>query len=219
MLCTNCSQPVHPVVAVDIDGTLGDYHRHFQTFAEQWLGYTDERYLIVGSYNGSQPYRNWFCAAYGVDVTTFRMIKLAYRQGGLKRTMPVFEHAEGMMRSLAKRAEVWVTTTRPHDRYDRVDPDTVHWLERNRIPYDGLLFDEHKMHELYRRIDPGRVVAVLDDEPGPLHNVVRGVPILLRTAYNLEAEWDGAAVDTLPGAWAAMDELLQQWEEENQHER
>lgn len=26
-----------PIVALDIDGTLGDYHSHFLRFAEQWL--------------------------------------------------------------------------------------------------------------------------------------------------------------------------------------
>lgn len=215
MLCTNCNQPVQPVVAVDIDGTLGDYHRHFQMFAEQWLGWTPEQYLIVGCYDGSRPYREWFCEAYGVDATTFRAMKLAYRQGGLKRTMPVYEHASGMMRSLARLCEVWVTTTRPWERYDRVDPDTVEWLRRNDIPYDGLLFDEHKMFELYRRVDAGRVVAVLDDEPVVLDHVGRGEPILLRTAYNREAEWGGAEVSSLPEAWSVIDNLLAKWNEEH----
>lgn len=212
MLCTKCSAPVQPVVAVDIDGTLGDYHSHFQLFAEQWLGWTQE--LDAGSYNGAQPYREWFCAAYGVDATMFRTIKLAYRQGGLKRTMPTYPEAEGMMRSLAKVCEVWVTTTRPWERYDRVDPDTVEWLRRNRIPYDGLLFDEHKMHELYRRVDANRLVAVVDDEPGVLYDVVRGTPILLRTWHNVQAEWDGAQAASLPGCWAIIDRLLQQWMED-----
>src|SRR3982751_2258029 len=132
MLCSQCSKPINPVVAIDIDGTLGDYHGHFWKFARTWLGVPLDDPTDV--YRGGDPYSQWFCDTYGVDVATFRTIKLAYRQGGMKRSMPVNEHAQGMMYSLAKMAEVWVTTTRPHDRYDRIDPDTVEWLRRNDIP-------------------------------------------------------------------------------------
>lgn len=211
MLCSQCSMPINPVVAIDIDGTLGDYHGHFWKFARTWLGVPLDDPTDV--YRGGDPYRQWFCETYGVDVTTFRTIKLAYRQGGMKRSMPVNEHAQGMMYSLAKMAEVWVTTTRPHDRYDRIDPDTVEWLRRHGIPYDGLLFDEDKIRELYRRVDAERVVAVLDDEPAVLWEVVQGVPILLRTDYNVETEWDGAYARSLPEAWRLITGHLQHWKE------
>jgi hypothetical protein len=214
MLCTKCSEVVHPVVAVDLDGTLGDWHRHFQLFAEDWLGRTQK--IEAGHYDGRWRYRVWFCQAYGVDTTTFRAIKLAFRQSGLKRSMPPRPGAVDMMEGLAKLCEVWVTTTRPHDRYDRVDPDTVEWLRRNRIPYGGLLFDEDKVHELYRRVDPGRVVAVLDDEPRVLLSVVRGAPILLRTDYNYEADWNGMTAENLSVAWADIGNLLAQWSEEHE---
>lgn len=213
MLCSNCSQPVRPVVAVDIDGTLGNYHLHFEQFAQGWLGMPG--YSVEPVYDGSLPYRDWFGNEFGVDITTFRTIKLAYRQGGMKRTMPAFEHAQGMMASLRRHAEVWLTTTRPAYRYDRVDPDTVAWLEYNSIKYDGLLFDEHKIYELYRRVDAGRVVAVLDDEPAVLDEVVQGLPLLLRTAYNRGAEWYGMSVDSLPAALQAMTRLLTEWNEEH----
>lgn len=211
MLCSECSKPIVPVLAVDIDGTLGDYHGHFWDFAREWLGVPVPDPADV--YRGGGPYGQWFCETYGVDITTFRTIKLAYRQGGLKRTMPVDEHAQGMMYSLAKMAEVWVTTTRPWERYDRVDPDTVEWLRRNSITHDGLLFNEYKIRELYQRVDPQRVVAVLDDEPSVLWEVVQGVPILLRTQYNVEAEWDGVVATSLPEAWRLMTEYLQTWKE------
>jgi hypothetical protein len=192
---------------VDIDGTLGNYHSHFQGFAADWLG----RVFAGPNYDGSERYSEWFMDAFGVDYTTFRAIKLAYRQGGLKRTMPVLPLAAGVMASLAQRAEVWVTTTRPHDRYDRIDPDTVAWLDRNDIPYDALLFDEDKVQQLYTNVDPTRVVAVLDDEVGVLGLVEYGMPILLRTEYNTGALWDGAQAGSLPGALAIIDKLLDDW--------
>jgi hypothetical protein len=210
MLCTSCSQPVHPVVAVDLDGTLGDWHYHFQLFAEEWLGRTQ---VGLRTYSGGEPYRDWFTREYEIDLTTFRAVKLAFRQGGIKRSMPAFEHAYTTMTSLSRLAEVWVITTRPAYRYDRVDPDTVEWLRRHRIPYDGLLFDENKVYELYQRVDAGRVVAVLDDEPTVLEQVVRGTPILMRSHYNLDAEWAGNEVGTLLQAWDQMNRLLLEWNE------
>lgn len=211
MLCTNCSAPIRPVVAIDIDGTLGNYHHHFQAFAEEWLGWTPENYLTPGAYDGSQPYREWFTSAYSVDVTTFRAIKLAYRQGGLKRTMPVYKGAAQMVHLLGGEAEVWLTTTRPHDRYDRIDPDTVEWLRRHSIQAAALLFDEHKLDQLYQHVDQARVVAVLDDEVEVLTAVRAGVPILRRTEYNQQARWLGVEAPTLWDAYKQITKLVTRW--------
>ena len=77
MKCSSCSAPVAPVVAIDIDGTLGDYHQHFIEFAEQWLGvskFAGDRIAVWKLYDGLGPFRDWFTSAYAVDVTTFRSI-------------------------------------------------------------------------------------------------------------------------------------------------
>lgn len=189
MRCSNCSHEVKPVVAIDIDGTLGDYHGHFARFAEGWLGVAEHADL----YNGAEPYREWFCRTYGVDVTTFRSIKLAYRQGGMKRTMPVFPHAAALTADLmGAGAEVWLTTTRPWDRYDRVDPDTRAWLDRRGIRYHGLLYDELKMDALAERVDPDRVCFVLDDDIEVLHraeSLFPGSTVLKKNPYNDALKW------------------------------
>jgi len=218
MLCSQCSAPVVPVVAVDIDGTLGDYHQHFLWFADTWLGTLTVNGKAVPSsarYHGDEPYRDWFCRLTGVDTTTFRQIKLAYRQGGMKRTMPPYPHAGELTLALRERAEVWLTTTRPHDRYDRIAPDTVEWLRRNQIPYDALLFNEDKLAQLYDTVDPARVVAVLDDEVDVLAQVTAGVPVLRRTRYNDKASWAGRKVSTLAGAMTMVNKLLTDWERQH----
>jgi hypothetical protein len=157
--CSRCSETVRPVVAIDIDGTLGDYHGHFEEFAEQWLG----RERFGSAYDGDLSHGEWFERAFGVDRTTFRAIKLAFRQGGFKRFMPVFPHARPLVNSLRDLAEVWLTTARPWDRFDRVDPDTREWLRRGGFEYHGLLYSDDKMAALAERVDPERVVFVLDD--------------------------------------------------------
>lgn len=163
MLCTKCSAPVQPIVCFDIDGTMGKYHEHFLTFAAEYLGYST---LIAGKdlYDGSVPFRTWFCDVFNTDVRTFRDIKLAYRQGAQKRSMEVQRWARVATR-LAHDcgAEVWITTTRPYMRLDNIDPDTRFWLRRHSIYYDYMIYGDHKYEELANQVQPYRVCFVLED--------------------------------------------------------
>lgn len=214
MKCSNCSAVIRPVVAIDIDGTLGDYHGHFIAFAARWL---DVLVLPVGvdTYDGSVPFRQWFGEAFGVDETTFRTIQLSYRQGGMKRSMPIYSGARGLVNSLhSQGVEVWMTTTRPHDRYDRVDPDTREWLRRHGFNYDGLLFSGRKMEELAERVDPERVCFVLDDLQRTLITAEQLFPgagvVLRRTAWNRAVNWLVSTGDLLD-ARALAAAHIQDW--------
>lgn len=167
MRCSECSKHIRPVVAVDIDGTLGDYHSHFLRFAHEWIGMGDLVQLLDASlhpYDGTYPFSVYCCELFGIDLATYRQIKLAYRQGGMKRSMPVFMRAqEAINRIFFAGAEVWLTTTRPYLSLDNIVPDTVEWCRRNNIDYEGMLFDEDKYAQLAERVHPDRVVAVIDD--------------------------------------------------------
>lgn len=194
MKCSNCHMEVKPVVAIDIDGTLADYHEHFINFAVAWLGQGSSKPRGSRAFDGSEAHRDWFVWAMGVDVTTFRSIKLAFRQGGMKRTMPIFrESAETVKAVKAMGAEVWLTTTRPWERFDRVDPDTRHWLAENGIEFDGLIYDDNKMAALAERVDPSRVVAVVDDLTEELEEAHQlfdnAVTIMRKTIHNRGVNW------------------------------
>lgn len=180
MLCTDCRRPVKPVVAMDIDGTLGGYHSHFIRFAEGWLGRNEARPM---SYDGTTSLAEFL----GIDKQTYRQIKLAYRQGGMKRTMPTYQGAVGMVNTLRSvGAEVWLTTTRPYLRLDNVDPDTRWWLELHRFQYDGLLYDEHKYQVLMDIVGKERIVGILDDDPEMFDEAeTLGLPVwLIRRQHN-----------------------------------
>lgn len=154
MRCSTCSVTITPVVCVDIDGSLGDYHGHFVNFAESYLG----RGLTRG-WSGEGDWEKHL----GLAKPLYREIKLAYRQGGMKRNMPMRPEALALMKSLRDlSAELWLTTTRPWMRLDSVDPDTREWLSRNRIAYDHLLYDELKYQRVCDIVG-SRAVAVIDD--------------------------------------------------------
>lgn len=155
MICSECSAVVRPIVAIDIDGTLGKYHEHFWQFASQ---YFDVR--LKNSFSGSGPFNE----ALGLSKEDYREAKLAYRQGGGKRTMPMFDDVGVLTKELSRLdCEVWLTTTRPYMRHDSTDPDTRFWLERHGIPYDHLLYDDHKYAKLADIVDKRRVVMIIDD--------------------------------------------------------
>lgn len=183
MLCSECGKPVKPVVALDIDGTLANYHRHFLVFARDWLG----QYISFG-YTGDRSLAEHL----GIDKRTYRECKLAYRQGGMKRCMPIFETAESIPYALRNAgAEVWLTTTRPYMRLDNIDPDTREWCRRQNIEFDGLLYNEDKYAQLIEIVGAERIVAVLDDEPV---NLVRSAELGLHSVW-MRTQFNQNAVD------------------------
>lgn len=192
MLCSKCGDPIRPIVSIDIDGTMGDYHKHFLKFAMGYMGRTDHGVdAYLNTFTGQMPMRDWFCNLFEVDVRTFRDIKLAYRQGGQKRNMPMRPWASNFTNILKERAEIWLTTTRPYLRLDGVDPDTRFWLHNNMIYYDHLLYHEEKYSVLAQRVDKRRVVAVVDDLHEELVNANRefgDVGIMYRTQHN-KTDW------------------------------
>jgi phosphoglycolate phosphatase-like HAD superfamily hydrolase len=213
MRCSVCSEEIRPVVAVDIDGTLGDYHGHFLDFAEQYLG----RGLNY-NYQGIPGFRDWFAEVNNVGTEEYRAIKLAYRQGGLKRSMPVYDGAQSLLREiLAHEAELWLTTTRPYLSLDTVIPDTVHWLERNAMSdYDGMLFDEDKYAQLVKRVEPERIVAVIDDlsEMCDAADKAVGRPVAILSG----TEWNSAIWERSRNMWevvAGIGPLIEKWKEKH----
>jgi len=216
MHCSVCSEIIRPVVAVDIDGTLGDYHGHFINFAEQWIGRELRR-----DYTGAGGFRYWFGRYNFVGTEEFRAIKLAYRQGGMKRSMPVYEGAPELLMTIIEHdAELWLTTTRPYLSLDTVIPDTVEWLARNGMTeYDGMLFDDDKYAKLLERVDERRVVAVIDDlndmcdEADKL--IGRRVSTLIGTRWNEHHQnWRRSSMGTILGN---IGNVIDEWKETYGH--
>lgn len=168
-----------PIAACDIDGTLGVYHGHFLNFAGEWLG---REMPPTYEYTGGP-----LCSFMGVSKATYRRVKLAYRQGGLKRSMPAYPGAAALTRRLRRQgAEVWICTTRPYLRLDNIDPDTREWLRRSGIQFDGVIWGEHKYRDLTKLVGNGRVIGVLEDLPEMYAQAEElGLrPILRRQPYN-----------------------------------
>lgn len=212
MRCSKCSDEIKPLVAIDIDGTLGDYHTKFLHFATDYLGRTTP---LGSRYFGQCSFKVWFMEFFECDEATWNTIKLAYRQGAQKRSMTAYPEAQWLVNNLRwDNVEVWLTTTRPYLRLDGVDPDTRAWLEREGIEYDGLLYDEDKYQVLSERVDPERVAAVLDDLP-EMYDAAsqlfgKDVPILAKQEYNSAIRRPNEA-DNLGVALSMIQERVEVW--------
>ena len=160
MKCSDCGANLKPIVAIDIDGTVAQYHYSFMEFLERWLPTQ-----FIGGKVWHWSGLGEFSDHLGLEKHVYQQAKLAFRAGGNKRWMHPFPGAVEFMQNVSRlKVEVWITTTRPWLRMDNIDPDTREWLRRFNIKYDHILFDEDKYGTLVTLVDPGRIVMVLDDE-------------------------------------------------------
>jgi phosphoglycolate phosphatase-like HAD superfamily hydrolase len=146
----------------------------------------------------------------GISKGTYRQIKLAYRQGGMIRSMPCFEGAQDLINGLRKAGlAVWICTTRPYLRLDNMATDTTHWLKRNHIKADGLIASDYKYHDLVKAVGRESVVAVLDDLPEMCDQANRaGIESVLMTrSHNEPAPWDGVRASSLKEALDLLIEM------------
>lgn len=215
MQCTKCSTIVRPVAAFDLDGSLGDYHGGLFDFAEEWLG-TEPGFAhhLRCTYDGSMK----IARAMGITDEVYRQMKLAYRQGGGKRMMDPFEGALDLVRcAYSAGMEVWITTTRPYNRFDSTDPDTRHWLERHGFPWHHIIYDDDKYHRLAEQVDVDRIVMVFEDQEDQLSQAggLKMPTCLMRTTYNSGLlPWIREAV-SCRHAQQILVKTLEEWKEAN----
>lgn len=202
------SEVPRPIFGIDIDGTLGQYHRHFTNFAAAYLGRSlpDPEEFGGGS----------FATHLGLSKSTYRKIKLAYRRGGAKRSMPPYPGASELTRSLRSRGAIVVLcTTRPYLSLEGVDEDTRHWAKRNEVQHDFIIWGESKYRDLNRFGD--RVVSVVDDEPSMLQQAMAlGIKTnKVARRYNQTTIVNGYKCTYLSDVQMAMERQLNEWEKEN----
>lgn len=203
-----------PVVSLDIDNTLGDWHSHFLSFAENWIG---KPMPDAKEINPGLPLYKFM----RITRPTYRECKLAFRQGGYKRWMPAYPGASDLTRNIYRAgAEVYICTTRPFLRLENLDPDTREWLRRNGIKYSGVIFDPlhmryGKYHELRRQVGD-RVCSIADDLPKMLVKAQAiGYPresLYMRLQpYNHDYSQSFQTFDSLDYLWERIKQDIYQW--------
>lgn len=177
--------PLAPVLGLDIDGTIADYHTHFVEFLNR-VYFTHEK-KTFGAWNQSPT--GEFSEMLNLPKDEYRAAKLAYRLGGFKRCLPLFGNDFDKNGPDAVRIEiqylrsqgiqVWVCTQRPWQALTTVDVDTQYWIQHVVGEIDGLIYGEDKYADLVDIVGRQRVLGVADDLPECIH---RAQDLGLRTA-------------------------------------
>jgi len=195
-------------VVSDIDGVLAKYHESVTAFNALYHGTT----APFMPYTGDQPFRDYL----GLTKEQHRAMKLAYRQGGNKRFVPMYPGADDLINDMRMLdAEIWVATTRPFQRLDNIDPDTVEWLSRNGIRVDGILSGEDKYEQLVMTVDSSRIVACFEDLPEQMSiGLELGLPMF--QVYRDHNQ----ATRFMPGgnlrqAWVFARDAIAKWEDDH----
>lgn len=212
MLCSKCSEHVEPVVVFDIDGTLADYHTAFYNFC---VTYWDlpRPYQEVCGWDGNGDFEEYI----GITKAQYREAKLAYRQGGSKRSLSAYPGLLAEALTLQYQAELWVATTRPWNSLSNIDPDTQEWLRRNSLKPKGLLYGETKYQQLLEAVDKDRIVACIEDLPDQF-DMAAGLdlPVIqIMRNHNMAPHCERTPRGTVTIVAAWVQDRLDQWRQEH----
>jgi hypothetical protein len=195
---------LRPIIGLDVDGTFARYHEHFERFFREWSG----KETPGTGYAGGQSFASYL----GTSKATYRQAKLAYRLGGWKRSMPVYDGAADMVRAWRSLgAEVAICTTRPFLSLEAVEKDTHHFLRRNGIQHDYVIHGERKYLDL-ARFGTDRIAFVADDLPEMVRQAdSAGLISVIRTQpYNADMDWNIDAYDIEQLMWVGC-ALIEEW--------
>lgn len=147
--------PDDPIVAVDIDGVLNDYPRHFLAWAVDREGrakFADDNPTSLRRLRervGSRRYHG---------------LKDAYRESGAKREQGVREGAKDLLDGLrANGFTVVLLSKRPYWRFYRIYADTLEWLDRSGLNCDAVLFHREKHRKILESFP--KLAAMVEDDP------------------------------------------------------
>lgn len=209
--CSSCNEVILPVVAVDIDGTIAQYHEPFQNMQSDYFA-RPRRPMV---WDGRGDFENYL----ELNREQFDQVKLAYRQGGFKRWAPPWpaalsslKNSQKLLTQLGKPFELWLTTTRPYLRLDSIDPDTRFWLGAVGLKFDRLLYDEHKYLRLHEIVED-RLCCIVDDLP---EMVTEGLKVCKRSymvarQHNLAFRQDVPTVISDVFIYPAIRRAVEEW--------
>ena len=124
--------------------------------------------------------------------------------------MPVYPGASELTKAIKSAdGELWITTTRPYLKLDGIGPDTRHWLRRNAIQFDAVIWGENKYRDLVKQVGKDRIAAVLDDLPEMIIQANDlGLWTMLRDQpYNKHLNWHYRAMDLFSAQRTILQEV------------
>ena len=142
----------HPVILIDIDGVLSDYPKTFiKCFNKEY----NTEYETLEELK--EKHKNL------IDYCDYKKI---YRSSGIKRELEVIPNYEVLNVWKNLGIKIVLLTSRPYERYSRIYKDTIHWLYKNNICFDFIVWNENKAEYAINKIGKKNILFAVDDEKG-----------------------------------------------------
>lgn len=142
----------HPCCIIDIDGVLASYPNFFYEWSIKNFYPTHSVHEFTRLYKS-------------MNLLSREGLKKKYRQSGVKATMPLIPGAKELLHCVKRRSalKIILMTNRPYAEFYRIYPDTLFWLEKNDLPYDGIIWSRDKGIDALKNFR--NVCWAVDDNP------------------------------------------------------
>ena len=130
-------QVLDKIAVFDLDGVLARYPEFWLSYLQESLPELFGKDLMADC--------NLHNLAPSIDRRTYNKLKREYREKGYKQKIPVMEGAYSITRFLKeKRYKIVILTRRPVQEFKRIYADTILWLRKNEIVFDGIYWSNGK---------------------------------------------------------------------------
>jgi FMN phosphatase YigB (HAD superfamily) len=162
----------HPCCIIDIDGVLASYPKFFYEWSIKNFYPTHSIQEFVQLYKS-------------MDLLMREELKKKYRQSGAKADMPLIPGAKELLDCIRRRSslKIILMTNRPYADYYRLYPDTLSWLKKNDLPYDGIIWSRDKGVDALKNFR--NICWAVDDSPENvrLFREARITTVLIRNEF------------------------------------
>ncbi len=139
------------VCAIDLDDTLAESSLHF-------VNIYNKKNCTYDAYKTRQEIKE------KLEVLDYEDFKNYFRESGEKLNIPVKEGAKEICDYLKNIGyKIVIISARPYERYYRIFPDTLQWLNDNEIPYDAVYFEKDKHIKILRQLP--NLSFIIEDNP------------------------------------------------------
>lgn len=121
------------ICCFDLDGVL------MSCYPDCWVAYVNK---IL-----STNFKDLNVIKKTISYDAYRELKEQYRLSGVKETFPADTQASFITKKLKEKGySILIMTARPANKYPCLYKQTLNWLRKNKITFDGIYFEEKNKH-------------------------------------------------------------------------
>jgi hypothetical protein len=136
------------IIILDIDGVISDYPKCF-------IDYINKK--------NNSNFKTIYDLKNNLSQQQIYDFKDDYRNSGIKSILPLKEGIIEFIDKIKEKYHIVLLSSRPYSKYFRIYADTLEWLEKNKIHYDAIYWDEKKDRNILHNLDLNQIAFVIED--------------------------------------------------------